>query len=568
MQQKELESAAKLRGVYYTPSRITDFLVEWGFGLQTPSMKILEPSCGDGAFIRSISQHLSNSPSKKNEISVLGVEYDEVESKKARRIFNKMKKESNCKGKIVNNDYFDYMQNTKDYIAKKKFDLILGNPPYIRYQYFEHGKEIAEKYIKDLGIKTTKHANSWLYFVASCVSKMSDYSRIGLVIPAELLHISYAKGLRKWLSETLDTTVIITFEELVFPNVQQEVVLLLGEKNSYVKGKKLKVLQKKNLDSLAQGIWKEVNLQAPKVIGENDKWNIYFLNQNEFEIYKKAVKNPQIIEFTKLADLRIGIVTGANKFFCINDQKLKSLDLKKGRNKGLDVLKVMGRSSDVTGIEFNHKDYLENCQKGKLTNMLYFDNDFKRKQLSIKVQSYLNLGEDDELHRRYKCRIRAPWYWIPYVGSSEISMFKRASEHNRLILNQDNAFTTDTVHRITMKDCSDFSPMQLCFAFINSLTFLSCELEGRNYGGGVLELVPGEIRKLKIPRYKCTKDEFYELDQMFRNGHDIDTILDYTDEKLLKFLLKEELENIRNSWRKLQQRRSIRGKSKKTKGGK
>ena len=35
--------------------------------------------------------------------------------------------------------------------------------------------------------------------------------------------------------------------------------------------------------------------------------------------------------------------------------------------------------------------------------------------------------------------------------------------------------------------------------FVNSLTVLSADLEGRHYGGGVLELVPSEIERLAIP---------------------------------------------------------------------
>jgi hypothetical protein len=39
-------------------------------------------------------------------------------------------------------------------------------------------------------------------------------------------------------------------------------------------------------------------------------------------------------------------------------------------------------------------------------------------------------------------------------------------------------------------------------AFHNSLTLLGAELEGRSFGGGVLELVPSEIARLPLPA--CT----------------------------------------------------------------
>ena len=562
MQQKDLESAAKLRGGYYTPEKISDFLVEWGFDSENFPTNILEPSCGDGEFIRSLHRFSNDSSEFKNNIKFLGIEFDADEAKKSKKSFNKLKRNFNFNGKIINSDFFEYIKNTNDHIAKKKFDLILGNPPYIRYQYFDNGKEIAEKNFQKLGIKTTKHANSWLYFLGDCVSRMSDNSRIGMVIPAELLHITYAKGLREWLMQELDTVVIITFEELVFPNVQQEVVIFLGEKNVNTKIKRLKVLQKKNLESLTSEIWEEENDQAPRILDDNDKWNCYFLEEYELENCKKAFSNNKVVEFNNLANIKIGIVTGANKFFCMSDNQLDDLGLTKGSNEGLKVLKMMGRSSEVQGIKFNKTDFNKNCQLGKSTNMLYFNPKFERKDLPQKIKSYLKEGEEFNLHERYKCRIREPWYWIPYVEYSSISMFKRASEYTRLILNKTNAYTTDTVHRISIKDEVDYSPMDLCFSFINSLTFLSCELEGRNYGGGVLELVPGEIRKLKIPIYRCTEEDFNQLNKMFRNGNDIEEILDYTDEIILSFLSKKNRKEIRKCWRKLQNRRSIRGKSK------
>jgi adenine-specific DNA methylase len=50
-------------------------------------------------------------------------------------------------------------------------------------------------------------------------------------LPAELLQVSYAKPLRNFLAHFFHKINIISFEKLVFPDIQQEVVLLLCEKN-------------------------------------------------------------------------------------------------------------------------------------------------------------------------------------------------------------------------------------------------------------------------------------------------------------------------------------------------
>ena len=49
---KDKPSLQKLRGGYYTPNEITDFLSEWA--IKSCEDQILEPSCGDGNFLIAI----------------------------------------------------------------------------------------------------------------------------------------------------------------------------------------------------------------------------------------------------------------------------------------------------------------------------------------------------------------------------------------------------------------------------------------------------------------------------------------------------------------------------------
>ena len=45
---KEKDEYNKLRGGYYTPSEITEFICKWA--IDKDDVDVLEPSCGDGAF--------------------------------------------------------------------------------------------------------------------------------------------------------------------------------------------------------------------------------------------------------------------------------------------------------------------------------------------------------------------------------------------------------------------------------------------------------------------------------------------------------------------------------------
>ena len=67
--------------------------------------------------------------------------------------------------------------------GKETYDLILGNPPYIRYQYLtEEQREIQSNILTSHGMKSNKLINAWVAFL---VSDEALYSSIPFVTGAE-----------------------------------------------------------------------------------------------------------------------------------------------------------------------------------------------------------------------------------------------------------------------------------------------------------------------------------------------------------------------------------------------
>tara|TARA_B110001452_G_scaffold102772_1_gene85297 strand:+ start:158 stop:1888 length:1731 start_codon:yes stop_codon:yes gene_type:complete len=571
MEQREDISADKLRGGYYTPEGIADFLVNWGMEI-SPS-HILEPSCGDGVFIKALHKYGLIDSSKLDGCVINAVELIQTEADKSKEAFHDLVSSTKAMGECKKSEFFDYTENNyHNSEPNTRPNLILGNPPYIRYQSFTNGRDLAEKRLLQIGVKTTKHANSWLHFLAESVSLLdqTQKSRIGFVVPTELLHITYAKHLRRWLENNLTDIRIIAFKNLVFEGIQQEVILFLGERDPSIFNSKsferanLRVLEFEDVASIPQNVWNHYNKKAPKAYQFQDKWTGYLLEKDELLLYHR-LKNT-FSSFTEHMSIDIGIVTGANKFFCIKKSELEELGVVVGKAySGVSIEKMMGRSNEVSGVRFSEADFEENFQLEKPCSFLWFKHDFEFKNLESNWKKKIKAGEKLKLHERYKCRIREPWYSVPSVHVSPMSMFKRASNHTRIIVNECQAYTTDTVYRIHKLDkSSSITPSQLAFCFFNSLTFLSCELEGRFYGGGVLELVPSEVEKTILPLNTQVNDEDFEvLDQMIRDNVDIDEILNFTDSKLLTKISKSERSRIRSTWKKLRDRRSYRAKSKK-----
>jgi len=132
-------------------------------------------------------------------------------------------------------------------------------------------------------------------------------------------------------------------------------------------------------------------------------------------------------------------------------------------------------------------------------------------------------------------------------------MLKRSHDMPRLIYNRMEAFTTDTAYRI---NSTVSTPEKLIYCFMNALTALSAELEGRHYGGGVLELVPTEIEKLLVPIPTSIRPEIRKLDTLVRQSN-VETVLEEQNAKILGVmgLRKSDQDALLAAWLRLKNRR-------------
>src|SRR5262249_5839404 len=113
------------------------------------------------------------------------------------------------------------------------FDAVLGNPPFIRYQYLpDDQQQRAARIFSRFQLPFTRHTNAWVPFVVASLSLLRPGGRLGLVVPSELLHIRHAHGLRQFLLDQCARTLILDPAEIWFSTTLQGTVLLLAEKKA------------------------------------------------------------------------------------------------------------------------------------------------------------------------------------------------------------------------------------------------------------------------------------------------------------------------------------------------
>ncbi len=529
---KAIDGYNKLRGGYYTPTDIADFIVKWALG--NPHDTILEPSCGDGSFLASIKK-LANA----QENCVLGVELEAEEAKK-----------SSVYGyPVINGDFFTYY---RDYIEDiQSFDVIVGNPPFIRYQNFdERYRVIAFKLMEKHGFHPNRLTNIWLPFLLLSCEALSKAGRIGMVIPAELFQVDYAAEARNYLSTHFDQLTIITFKKLVFDNIQQEVVLLLGEKTSARKG--IRVVELEDLAELNKRGLSCIGTAETKELDHNsDKWVKYYLSNEELNLLRKLNADARISNATDLFEVNVGLVSGENDFFLCDQKRVREFGIE------AEVRPIISRAEQVKGVILSAEEYQALKESGKRVS-IFMPDDLPVEALSQPAQDFIAWGEQQGFNKNYKCRLRKRWYIVPTSWTADAFLIRQANLYPKMILNPTGALVTDTLHKVRFLDGVDGNAVAA--AFLNTYTLALSETLGRSYGGGVLTFEPGEMRKIRIPMFGAEKLDLQTVDQLQREGK-YEEILAYTDKHLLSDglgLSQHEVLLLHSIWNKMRGRRLAR----------
>lgn len=536
---KPIEGYNKLRGGYYTPDKISEFIAEWA--IHKTSDSVLEPSCGDGSFLSAITNRYRELGATDEQIqnNVIGIELDDIEAEKSAQYGTT----------VVCEDFFTYYQeNIED---QTQFDVIVGNPPFIRYQHFtEEYRKIAFALMNKHGFQPNRLTNIWLPFLVLSCKALKPTGRVGMVIPAELFQVDYAAEARQFLSTFFDKLTLITFKRLVFDDIQQEVILLLGERGCDKHG--IRVVELNDMaDLITQGQICLENTEMKELDHSRDKWVKYYLSCEELKLLKRLNSDPRISNAADLFEVNVGLVSGENNFFVMNQATVEKFDLTQS------VVPIISRSEQLSGVQLTNDDYNNLITSGKKVFFFAPGNE-EFCDLTAEQKAYIHWGEERGFNKNYKCRIRAKWYHVSPTWCADAFLIRQAHLYPRMILNERKTLVTDTLHKVRFLDGIDGK--QVAVAFLNAYTFALSETLGRSYGGGVLTFEPGEMRRIRIPMHMAHKLDLKKIDRYQRNG-EIEKILQYTDTILLKEglgLSVYEIGLLHSIWKKLCGRRMSR----------
>jgi predicted RNA methylase len=423
-----VERARKLRGAYFTPRELARKLCAWA--VREPNERILDPSCGDGAFL---------AEARALGARVTGVDIHRPSLDDARR--------NVPDARLVHADFFDYCSRGE------RFDTIVGNPPFIRYQQLAHRDKIV-RMADAAGASLSSLANAWAPFAVLASRMLRPGGRMALVIPREALFVNYGREVFRYLRENFRDVRVETLEGFHFEDALQKVALLLCDGAG------------------------ESGRAAEEV-----SWRARELDRKTLQAYQELSKN--FVPLSTVARVKLGIVTGDKDFFVLDRESIRHWNIPK-RNL-LPVLDSTPKSLRVTSTD---------------QSLLWTED-------PSAVRRYLAYGESKGVSKRYKCRIRTPWHRLNLGVKPDAFLTYLVYDRPRLASNEADAYCTNNFHGVYTPE-----PLRLAAAFMNPVTLMGIELIGRVYGGGVLKIEPGDAARILVPPKFPTAKTALEMDAL------------------------------------------------------
>ncbi len=442
-------------GVYYTPVCLADFFAELfldGRGIET----VFDPAYGDGALLLSVENVLKNKKLGNVKINLYGCDTNPVNG-----LLSHLPKAN-----LRQQSFFDYRINFK-------FDLILTNPPYIRHQNIDKKWLLNLRRDNDIYGFIKNQSDLWVYFLVKSVTHLKQGGSIGAILPWSLLQAEYAQPIRKWLFEHFAEISVLALNGEYFELAQERIVLLSLKSH----GKPMSSVKV----CFAQDIKENIIYNA---ISEKDWMSsvVTGVKCSDIDRITGALKDKYgFSNLGSFANVQIGIVTGANKYFIGHKGDLK---------REFNIC-----DENLVPIITSAKEFPHVLKYGisSLKHLVHLKKEDKRK-----FRKYIKSGLADQIQDRSHSQRRRHWYAIVPGKVPDAFFPYRMSNTPYMLLNTANVQSNNSIHRIYFHKCSKTEMKWIVVSILSIYGQFSINLIAKTYGRGILKVEPGALKSCLV----------------------------------------------------------------------
>lgn len=451
-------------GAYYTPASAAEYMANWI--LRRDEEDILEPSFGDGAFLRAL--NTAAAERGLNGVRVTGVELDSSAAARA----------------VEDSLLHPHLAVCDDFMAHRPRPMhgVVGNPPYVRLRHLsspderQRALDVARERIPG-GMEPS--GSLWMPFVVHSANFLRIGGRLALVLPYEMTYVRYARPLWRFLGANFADLRVVRVFDRVFPDILQDVVLLFADGHGSSTGS-VTYETFESVEALVAGeVSTSVELDVQRLIQGQRDFVAALLPQELRGLLERLETCTR--PMGELARLNIGYVSGDKTFFHPSSNDIVEFALPSE-----SLIPAVTTTRSLRG-------------RGLYTSQLPADNFLFRPSRPTDLTAgeirYVAHGESREVHQRYKCRIRDPWFVVPGVLQPDLvlSVF---SSTPLLVVNDQACVASNSL--LCGYALGGAEPTVIAASWYTSLTLLQCELRVHSLGGGVLVMIPGEASQVRV----------------------------------------------------------------------
>ena len=472
-------ASRKRNGAYYTPDGVAGMLVRWA--VRSPGDRLLDPSCGDGRFL----------VSHGNSV---GVERTPEAVGKA--------KERAPRAQVCQAEFFAWAERAHG--AGERFDCVVGNPPFIRYQTW--GRDVRTSALalcRRFGVAFSGLTASWAPFLAVSANLLRPGGRMAFVVPAAFGHAPYAGPLVEHLVARFQNVRIVAVRRRLFPRLSEDCWLLFadgfGGSTEEMRFGAADAIRKFDVPPstpvrVAVAEWRNSWNRRLRPYLVSDRVRSRYLavagRADAFVLASNgegARKSTLPARLGTVASIALGYVSGANGFFHLTPSEASKAGIPS------TLLQATVRSARVLPQGELTQQAVDSWRRSDEPMLLLRIP--KDAQVPARVQRYLEGDAGVRARKAYKCRHRSPWYSVPDVRVPDFFLTYMAGRAPHLVKNAVGATCSNALHGVTLR-LPTLSDAALLSAWQSPLTRLSCELEGHALGGGLLKLEPREAARV------------------------------------------------------------------------
>lgn len=437
----------------------------------------------------------------------LGKTEKKVFNKKAELLTTELRKLETELEEITNNRIyenafewrFEFPEVLNDEGDFMGFDVVIGNPPYIRQEGITELKPYLESNFKTY----SGRADLYVYFYEKGVTILKPNGVFCFISPNKFFRANYGKGLKMYLSTQLNINKIIDFGELpVFEEASTFPMIFLSQKTTILRSD-LEYSLVKELETIKEDVFTSIKNYS-NILGKenirNENWN---LNKSDSsDLFNKLISHNELLKSFHDINIYSGIKTGFNDAFWINDDIKNRLISEEP--KSIEVIKPLCRGTDIRKWQVNNENL----------NIIFTHNSTNIDDYPA-IKAYL-FNFKEKLGKR---AVKQPWWQLQQaqnrngIWDNPKILYPDICKESRFTLDEDSIYAD-------MKGFVLTSSSKFLLAILNSKLiwwYLKqiCAVLGDPDKGGRLQLKSQYVER--IPIAKCSEIEI---------KHEIESLVD------------------------------------------